>query len=109
MTADSAHGEGVAVGMALAFRFSARLGLCGLEDAMRVEAHLRDVGLPTRVGDVEGLGATPDALMDAMAQDKKVERGALTFILARAIGDCHVAKSVPAEEARAFLAHELSL
>ncbi|WOJ91304.1 3-dehydroquinate synthase [Methylocapsa polymorpha] len=102
------HGEGVAIGMALAFRFSARTGLCSLEDQARVETHLREVGLPTRIGDIAGLAVEADEIIDAMQQDKKVERGSLTFILARAIGDCFVAKKVDAGEIRGFLQKELS-
>jgi len=102
------HGEGVAIGMAAAFRFSAALGLCPPADAARVEAHLRAVGLPARIADIEGLSVGADDIVEAMRQDKKVERGALTFILARGIGDCFVAKSIDAEEARAFLETELN-
>lgn len=101
------HGEGVAVGMALAFRFSARTGLCALEDQARVEAHLTNVGLPTRLADIKGLASDPDQLIEAMRQDKKVERGSLTFILARGIGGCFVAKMVDVGEIRNFLQDEL--
>ena len=96
------------IGMAAAFRFSAALGLCPPADAARVEAHLRAVGLPARIADIEGLSVGADDIVEAMRQDKKVERGALTFILARGIGDCFVAKSIDAEEARAFLETELN-
>ena len=102
------HGEGVAIGLAQAFRFSERLGLCGPADPRRVEAHLAGLGLPTRLADVPGGAGTPDALLDAMAQDKKVKDGALTFILARGIGESFVARGVPAAEVRAFLAEELA-
>ena len=100
------HGEGVAIGLACAFRFSARLGLCPEDDAARVEAHLRAVGLPSRVADIAGFNAGPDAILEAMYQDKKVERGALTFILARGVGQAFVAKGVAAAEALAFLQAE---
>ena len=95
------HGEGVAIGMAVAHRFSVRLGLCPPADAERVERHLRAVGLPTSLADVPGLveqagigprddpegrGDALDLLMDGIQQDKKVERGSLTFILTRGIG-----------------------
>ena len=100
------HGEGVAVGMACAFRFSVRRGLCTGQDAGRVEAHLRTVGLPTRISDIAG-AFTCDHILEAMFQDKKVERGALTFILARGIGQSFIAKNVPADEVRAFLNEEL--
>ena len=102
------HGEGVAIGMALAFRYSVRAGLCSLEDQARVETHLREVGLPTRIGDISGLAVEAEEIIDAMQQDKKVERGSLTFILARGIGDCFVAKKVDAGEIRGFLQNELS-
>ena len=80
------HGEAVALGMALAFEFSARLGLLAAADAGRVIAHLAAVGLPTHVEDVPGGLPDADALMDLIAQDKKVKRGKLTFILVRGIG-----------------------
>jgi shikimate kinase/3-dehydroquinate synthase len=101
------HGEGVAIGMAAAFRFSARLGLCPPAAADRVEAHLRAVGLPARIADIADFNVGADDIVEAMRQDKKVERGALTFILAREIGECFVAKSIEAEAARAFLEGEL--
>jgi 3-dehydroquinate synthase len=101
------HGEGVGIGMALAFRFSARLGLCQEADARRVEAHLMTVGLPTRLQQVPGGVGTIDALLDAMAQDKKVKGGALTFILARGVGKSFIAPGVPVDEVRGFLKAEL--
>lgn len=101
------HGEGVAIGMASAFRFSAHQGLCPPEAAERVERHLRAVGLPTRIPQVRGLNAGADEIVTAMAQDKKVRRGALTFILARGVGECFIAKSVEPEAVRAFLESEL--
>ena len=101
------HGEGVAIGMACAFRFSTRLGLCDGQDTGRVEGHLRNVGLPIRIGEIKGFDATPDMIVEAMFQDKKVQRGALTFILAHGIGRSHIAKNIPAAEVRAFLAHDM--
>ena len=97
------HGEGVAIGMALAHRFSARMNLASPDDAARVEAHLRDVCLPWRMSDIPG--ALPDAerLLGYIAQDKKVSRGALTFILTRGIGQSFIARDVPASEVLAFL------
>jgi 3-dehydroquinate synthase len=97
------HGEGVAIGMALAHRFSSRLNLCSMDDALRVEEHLRAVGLPWRMADISG--ALPDAerLLAYIAQDKKVSRGALTFILTRGVGEAFVAKDVPSSEVLAFL------
>ncbi|EIM25115.1 3-dehydroquinate synthase [Microvirga lotononidis] len=101
------HGEGVAIGLALAFRFSAALGLCPPSDAERVEAHLSAAGLPTRLAHVPGGCGTVDDLLDAMAQDKKVKGGALTFILARGIGQSFIAPGIEADKVRSFLDSEL--
>jgi 3-dehydroquinate synthetase len=105
-TARLVHGEGVAIGLSLAFRFSVRLGLCAAVDAERVEAHLRTVGLPTRLQDIPGGHGSVDGLLDAMAQDKKVKGGALTFILARGIGRSFIAQGVAVDDVRAFLKDE---
>jgi 3-dehydroquinate synthase len=102
------HGEAVAIGLCCAFAFSAQLRLCSAQDAARVAAHLRQVGLPTRLRDIPGWDAPPDAILDAMAQDKKVQRGALTFILARGIGQSFIAPGVEPAMVRAFLASELA-
>jgi len=103
------HGEAVALGMAMAFRFSAALGVCPTGQADAVAAHLVDVGLPTRLSDIPGDGVGPaEALLDAMAQDKKVVGGALTFILARGIGESYIAKGVDVPAVRDFLASEIS-
>ncbi|WP_313029662.1 3-dehydroquinate synthase [Brucella sp.] len=103
------HGEGVAIGMALAHRFSVKMNLCGVEAAERVEAHLKAVGLPTSLHEVPG--GLPDAekLMDYIAQDKKVARGALTFILTHGIGQSFIAKDVPPAAVLEFLKEHLSV
>ncbi len=98
------HGEGVAMGRALAFQFSARHGLCPGQDVGRVLQHLEAAGLPTRIADVPGPLPDTDGLMTLIAQDKKVSRGALTFILVHGIGQAFVARDVDAADVRAFLA-----
>ncbi len=102
------HGEAVALGMAMAFEFSARKGLIGEAETARAVAHLAAVGLPTHVSAVPGGVPGVDALMDLIAQDKKVKRGKLTFILVRGIGQSFVESDVDAAEVRAFLADKLS-
>lgn len=97
------HGEGVAIGMALAHRFSSRLNLASPDDAARVEAHLQTVGLPCSLNDIPGTLPDADALLSYIAQDKKVSRGNLTFILTRGIGQSFIAKDVPASEVLTFL------
>jgi len=101
------HGEGVAIGLTLAFRFSAALGLCPPSDAERVEAHLKSVGLPTRLSHVPGGCGTVDELLEAMAQDKKVKGGSLTFILARGIGQSFIAPGIEAGKVHSFLTSEV--
>ena len=97
------HGEGVSIGMVLAHRFSGAQGLAPAADAERAEAHLKGIGLPTRIGDIPGAPLDADTLMHHIAQDKKVARGALTFILTRGIGQAFVARDVDAGTVRAFL------
>ncbi len=103
------HGEAVAIGIGCAFRFSRHLGLCSGQDSARVESHLRAVGLPTRLRQIPQLAAAPEAIVDAMLQDKKVERGRLTFILARGIGECFISKVVTEDQTLAFLRSEVAL
>ncbi len=97
------HGEGVSIGMVLAHRFSARIGLCPSQDVGRVEAHLKNAGLPTTLCDIPGDLAPTDALLDMIAQDKKVSRGKLTFILTRGIGQAFIENDVAPDAIRAFL------
>jgi 3-dehydroquinate synthase len=101
------HGEAVALGMVLAFEFSARKGLIAAAEAERARAHLAGVGLPTHVKGIAGGLPGIDALMDLIAQDKKVKRGRLTFILVRGIGRAFIADDVDASEVRAFLAEKI--
>lgn len=89
------HGEGVAIGCALAFELSARMGLCAQETPSRLRAHLRAMGMATDLADIPGGLPDADALIALMAQDKKVQDGRLRFILARAIGEAFVCDDVP--------------
>jgi 3-dehydroquinate synthase len=102
------HGEAIALGMALAFEFSARLGLLPAAEAARAQRHLAAVGLPIRIDEIPGGAPGVDRLMDLIGQDKKVKRGKLTFILARGIGASFIAPDVDASEVRAFLEEKLS-
>jgi 3-dehydroquinate synthase len=101
------HGEGVAIGMAQAFRFSESEGLCPKGTAARVAAHLSAVGLPTQLKDIPGGTADADTLVRLMGQDKKVRDGKLTFILVRDIGQAFVARDVDPGKVRAFLEQEI--
>ena len=98
------HGEAVALGCAMAFRFSAAQGLCSPADAERVEAVTSAAGLPVRLEEAGTFDA--EALIGRMAGDKKAEGGRLTLILARAIGDAFVDKDVDRATLTAFLKAE---
>jgi 3-dehydroquinate synthase len=102
------HGEAVAAGIALAVDFSARLGLIAAAEAERAVRHLAEVGLPTRPQDIAGGLPSVDRLMDLIAQDKKVKRGRLTFILVRGIGVAFVEVGVDQQDVRAFLSEKLA-
>ncbi|ABD05247.1 3-dehydroquinate synthase [Rhodopseudomonas palustris HaA2] len=106
------HGEGVAIGMVLAARFSAERGMMPEADAIRLQRHLADVGLPTRLQDIAGFAqeglADADALLALMTQDKKVKRGQLTFILMEGIGRAVIADKVEPAPVRDFLARQLA-
>jgi len=103
------HGEAIAAGMALAFEFSARRqGLVSKADAARVIAHLAETGLPTGFNDISGPHPSVDQMMELIAQDKKVKRGMLTFILVRGIGAAFIEAGVDAREVRVFLSEKLA-
>ena len=53
--------------------------------------------------------SSADDILAAMRQDKKVERGRLTFILARGIGESFIARDVDEASVLAFLKQDLEL
>jgi 3-dehydroquinate synthase len=97
------HGEGVAIGCALAFDLSARMGLCAQEAPSRVRGHLQAMGMRRNLKEVPGGLPDADGLLALMAQDKKVVDGRLRFILARGVGDAFVTSQVDPEDVRAVL------
>ena len=102
------HGEGVAIGCALAFELSARMGLCSQEDPSRVRAYLSAMGMKTDLGDIDADLPDAGALLELMAQDKKVVDGQLHFVLARGIGKAFVTSQVPREQVLEVLEEALS-
>lgn len=94
------HGEAVALGLVLALRFSATLGLCDHVSAGQLAAHFTTSGLPATLGEV---GVTGPALLKWIARDKKNDGPALTLILARAVGRAFVARDVDRASLAAFL------
>ncbi|MEN0079539.1 MAG: 3-dehydroquinate synthase [Pseudomonadota bacterium] len=102
------HGEAVAIGCALAFELSARLGLCAQEEPSRVRAHLADMKMRRDLSDIPGDLPDVDGLLALMAQDKKVVDGQLRFILARGIGQAFVTANVPREAVQSVLEEALA-
>jgi 3-dehydroquinate synthase len=98
------HGEAVALGCALAFRFSVRRGHCAPDEVERLQAVLAAVGLPTGLSGLAPLSA--DALIARMAGDKKAQGGRITLILAHRIGEAFVETGVDPATLRAFLVAE---
>jgi 3-dehydroquinate synthase len=97
------HGEGVAIGMALAFQLSVKMGLCPGQDAERFVRHLKAVGLPSGIADIAGTRPSAGELIRHMAHDKKVSDGRLTFILLRGLGQAFVTSEVPLEAVKSVL------
>jgi 3-dehydroquinate synthase len=100
------HGEAVALGCALAFRFSVELGLCPPADAKSAERAIAEAGLPVSMAEAAGHPFSADRLIEHMAQDKKAEGGALVFVLVRRIGEAFTAKNVARAGLRDFLIRE---
>ncbi|GGB15360.1 3-dehydroquinate synthase [Sphingomonas metalli] len=96
------HGEAVAAGIALAFRFSAARGLCPVAEAERVGAHFRRVGLPDGL-QAAGIGADGATLVGHMQHDKKMAAGTLPFLLARGIGKTYLDRGIDLTEVESFL------
>jgi 3-dehydroquinate synthase len=101
------HGEGVAIGMVQAFRFSESQGLCDEGTADRVARHLARAGLPTHVSAISSNLPSPHDLVEIMRQDKKASGGKLTFILTRGIGQAFIAKDVDAAAVTDFLEQDM--
>jgi len=102
------HGEGVAIGCALAFELSYRLGLVSQEEPSRVRAHLAAMNMKRDLSDITGDLPGAAALLDLMGQDKKVLDGQLRFILARSIGEAFVTADVPRDAVLTLLSDALS-
>ncbi|MCX7282831.1 MAG: 3-dehydroquinate synthase [Novosphingobium sp.] len=100
------HGEGVALGMVLAARFSVRQGLMAGQDAERIAAHIAGVGLPASIKAL-ALECNGQKLADHMLHDKKMDAGTLPFLLMRGIGKTFLAKDVDLADVAAFLDEEL--
>jgi 3-dehydroquinate synthase len=102
------HGEGVAVGMVMAFDLSVQRGHCPPEHADRVRRHLAAVGLPTGFADMAPRHWDVERLIDHMSRDKKVSGGRITYVLVRGIGEAYLHAAVDLDDVRALLTSALN-
>ncbi|MEM7459432.1 MAG: 3-dehydroquinate synthase [Pseudomonadota bacterium] len=101
------HGEAVGTGMALALRYSARLGLMSQEDAEQGAAVIAESGLTANIATLPGGPYRADALVAAMQQDKKARAGRVPLILAKGLGEAFIYPDADLSDVRAFLTEEL--
>ena len=101
------HGEAVAIGCVLAFKLSARLGLCADKDGERVSNHLQSVGLPVSLAAVADAKWTAERLVGHMIKDKKVDDGNVVFVLARRIGDTFISHEANLDDVAAVISDAL--
>lgn len=100
------HGEGVAIGMVMAFDLSVKMELCPQTDALRVREHFKYMGLPVHAGNI-GRNTSVDDLIATMQRDKKAVDNKMTFILVNSIGSAFVTQDVPEKMVRDILAQSL--
>lgn len=106
-SADLKHGEAVAIGMVLAFKFSAKLDLCASSETKLLEQHFNNLEINYELKNLpKKLQASE--LVSYMYQDKKVENGKLNFILNRKIGESFMQKDVASDLLTDFLENELA-
>lgn len=101
------HGEAVAIGMALAARFSARRGAMSRAAADRIARHFEAVGMRAALTEL-GLECSGQTLVDHMLHDKKMDAGVLPFVLMQGIGKAHIDREVELADVAAFLDEELA-
>jgi 3-dehydroquinate synthase len=101
------HGEGVAIGMLMAFELSYRMGLCPPEDVEALESHLQSIGLPTHASYIDGLATDVNSLITVMKRDKKVVHDKMVFVLVNGIGQAFLNDSVPEDLVRDVLRDSL--
>ena len=97
------HGEGVALGMSMAFDLSVRMGLCPAEDSARVHSHFAAIGLNTNLDHIQGISWQSETLLDHMRRDKKIKDGRMTFVLVEGIGRAFLSRDVAQQDLIATL------
>lgn len=85
-----AHGKAVALGMIAAARISVLAGFLSPGERDRIEALIRDLGLPVRIPE----GISRGEVLERLAMDKKKEGSDLPFVLLKKIGIPFISKEV---------------
>ena len=93
------HGEAVAIGMVLAARLAAALGLSADTDTVVLRALLQRFDLPTALPE----GLDPDTLLAHMRLDKKAQASGLRFVLWDGLGRARVVADVAESAVLAIL------
>jgi 3-dehydroquinate synthase len=102
------HGEAVSIGMVLAFRLCAKMGLCSGQDVARIEKHLKSCGLKTEVKQIEPkLSQSAAEVTALMSHDKKAMSGKISFILVKGIGEAFVSKDVSMSDVESVIAESM--
>jgi 3-dehydroquinate synthase len=92
------HGEAVGLGLVAAARIAVELGRAEAALPVRIERVLSGYDLPVRCPPVEA-----DAILAAMAHDKKKQGRALRWVLPRAVGEVEITPDVPLPVVRSVL------
>ncbi len=85
-----AHGEAISLGIVAEARLAEKLGVAAAETTERQRRLLERAGLP-----VAGTGVVPNAVLEALARDKKARDGRVPFVLAPEIGSYRLVFDVP--------------
>lgn len=101
------HGEAVAIGMIMAFDLSVELGLCPATDLQRLKDHCQKTGLPTGLAGLTDSNWRAEKLVDHMKQDKKVDDGKITFVMARGIGQSFLTNDISLDQVTALMTRYL--
>jgi len=92
------HGEAVAIGMICESRLAELVGRVDRSLTLRQQRLLAALGLPTRLPNVD-----LEAILGAMAHDKKVRYGRLRFVLPARLGHVELVEGVEADLVRRAL------
>jgi 3-dehydroquinate synthase len=101
------HGEAVAIGICMAFKFSSKFNLCSITDTKRVINIFKKSKLPTSLKEIPELSITTLKMVEKFKYDKKTRNNKLTFILNFKIGESFIKHDVYANDLIEFINEEI--